>query len=49
MDDYVHEYNEVNFPFDEENDYPSFCDENIDHLEKKYITNDLVYIFHDES
>ena len=39
MEDYVHEENEVEFPLDEKNDYPSLCDENSFHLEEEYVKN----------
>ena len=44
----VHEDNVVGFHLDKEDDYPSLCDENIDHLDKENAKDNISYILCDE-
>lgn len=48
MEDFVHGDNEVVFPLDEEDDCPSLCDENMDHLEEENGKYELSTIVCDE-
>ena len=48
MEVFEHEDHGVEFPICEEDDYPSLCGENIDHLQKENVKGNLFDILYDE-